>query len=135
MKAELTNIKRGILGTAVFDMKVEKIMRKSQGFVVYPLGSDADGKEIRIQSSHRYGILNLTTGECVISAHYAQYATAQRLVSDCAAGRSVRFKLSDFDLHSLRMVVFSTAGELVGCSVMKTENAGALHVLNHEVTQ
>lgn len=58
IKMELTNIRKNIMGTISFDLKV-KGMRKTQDFIVYPAQGKSIGQNLTIQSDTRIGYLNL----------------------------------------------------------------------------
>lgn len=123
------NIHKNIMGTTSFDLRVDG-MRKNQEFVVYPMQSGDGSQVIRIQSDHRFGYLDLATGKGELSANYPQYANSQRFAIDKATGRTVKFELRNVDNEALRLFIFTTAGNLVGSSVVKCDNSNAINVLN-----
>lgn len=119
----ITNCHRNIMGTVSFDGKFEG-MRKPEDFIVYPLHDS--GTEIRIQSGHRFGEINLDTGAAVLSERRAQYANSVWLMLCVMRGTAKRFVLAEEDRAVLRQWVKSTGGLLVGNAVCKTDNTGAL---------
>lgn len=129
MTAHIENIRKNIMGTTSFDMRIQG-MRKSQDFIVYPMQSGEKNNTIRIQSDHRFGYLNLETGKGELSANYPQYANSARFAMDKATGKSVSFELRNVDNEALRLFIFTTAGNLVGSSVVKSDNSNAINVLN-----
>ena len=123
MTTQITNCKKNIMGTISFDGKFQG-MRKPQDFIVYPMQDS--GTEIRIQSEHRFGRMDLETGKGIMSANRAQYANSQWLSYCQATKTSIEFTLEHEELQVLRQWIKSTGGVLVGQSFVKCENIGAL---------
>jgi hypothetical protein len=119
----ITNCKRNIMGTVSFDGKCAG-MRKPQDFIVYPMQDS--GETITIQSEHRFGRIDLATGSCILSENKAQYANSITLALSIARGKAVHTLVPAEDLQTLRQWVKSTGGLLVGNSVVKSENIGAM---------
>lgn len=123
MNATISRAHKNIMGTVSFDGKFGS-MRKAEDFIVYPMHDS--GTEIRIQSSHRFGRIDLDTGKGIISARRAQYANAVWLQLCQIHGKAEAIKLAEEDRQTLRQWIKSTGGLLVGSSFVKTENTGAL---------
>lgn len=123
MKIAITNCKRNIMGTVSFDGQFPG-MNKPQDFIVYPMQDS--GEEIRIQSDHRFGSINLATGEGIISANRAQYANGMWLQLCQIRGTAKTFTLSAEDTQTLRQWVKSTGGVLVGSAGVLSDNVGAM---------
>jgi len=124
-QAELGSVKKNIMGTLSFNLKL-KGMRKSQDFIVYPISKDATDKKITIQSDTRIGVINLETGHGIMSQPHASGAYFHHLSLD----KKTFFKLSDLDTQSLRMQIFATAGSAVGERRILSENLGAAKMLS-----
>lgn len=129
MEAYIGNIHNNIMGTTSFDMRIQG-MRKNQEFIVYPVQSGASADRITIQSGHRFGYINLTDGTGEVSTNHAQYANGQKFAFDKMQGNTVCFSLRGVDVDSLRLFIFTTAGNLVASSVVLTDNGGAINTLN-----
>lgn len=123
MKTQVTNCHKNIMGTVSFDGQFPG-MNKPQDFIVYPMQDS--GEKIRIQSDHRFGLVNLSTGAGVISANRAQYANGMWLQLCQIRGTAKNFTLSVEDVQTLRQWVKSTGGLLVGESFVKSDNTGAI---------
>ena len=122
----ITNCKRNSLGTLDFTAKLGK-MRKADEFIVYPMQDSTT--EIRIQSDHRFGRVDLDTGEGILSASRAQYANGTWLTCCMIRGTAERFTLDVEDREQLRQWVKSTGGVLVGGNNalrVHCDNTGAL---------
>lgn len=122
MKTQILSPKRNSLGTISFDGQFPG-MNKPQDFIVYPMQDS--GTEIRVQSDHRFGTIDLATGQGVISANRAQYANGVWLAMCQIRGTSKAFRLSEEETRTLRQWVKSTGGVLIG-SLILSDNTGAL---------
>jgi hypothetical protein len=121
--ASIRNCHKNIMGTVSFDGKFQG-MRKPQDFIVYPMQDS--GENITIQSNHRFGQIDLGTGEGIISANRAQYANAPWLGLCVLNNTATTFQLANEDRETLRQWIKSTGGVLVGESFVKCDNTGAL---------
>ena len=119
----ITNCHKNIMGTASFDGKFPG-MNKPQDFIVYPMQDS--GNQIKIQSDHRFGLIDLGCGAGVISANRAQYANDLWLQLCQMRGTAKKFTLATEDMQTLRQWVKSTGGIEVGTSLVKSDNTGAL---------
>ena len=120
----ITNCHRNILGTLSFDALFPG-MRKASDFIVYPMHDS--GTIIRIQSDNRFGQIDLDTGACVLSANSGgSHAGAAWLTVCQIRGTLGRFTLAEEERATLRQWVKSTGGVLVGNSIVKTDNTGAI---------
>ncbi len=111
------------MGTVSFDGKCAG-MRKPQDFIVYPMQNA--GEIIDIQSDHRFGQIDLATGQGVLSANRAQYANAMWLGLSVIQKTAVDVELSTQSLTTFRQWIKSTGGVEVGSSFVKCDNTGAL---------
>lgn len=111
------------MGTVSFDGQFPG-MRKPQDFIVYPMQSS--GAQITIQSDHRFGQIDLDTGEGIISANRGQYANAPWLGYCVLNKTAVTFTLQTEDREILRQWIKSTGGVEVGQSFVKCDNTGAI---------
>ena len=107
----ITHLKIGIMGTVEFHGTFHG-MRKPQDFLVYPMHGDAPPTtSIKIQSDTRIGRICLDTGALKLS------------------GKHPGETLPEEDRQQLRdWVKKSGSTDLVGKSIMKTDNSGALHL-------
>lgn len=119
----IRNCKRNIMGTVSFDGQFPG-MRKPQDFIVYPMQDS--GENITIQSDHRFGQIDLGTGEGIISANRPQYANAPWLGLCVINKTATTFQLDVEDRQTLRQWVKSTGGVEVGSSFVHCDNTGAL---------
>jgi hypothetical protein len=119
----ISNCHKNIMGTVSFDGRFPG-MNKNQDFVVYPMQDS--GEQISIQSNHRFGRLDLSTGKGLISAHRAQYANHTWLAQCMMLGNARPFELPAEDLQTLRRWIKSSGGIGVGESFVKCDNTGAL---------
>ena len=120
----ITNCHKNIMGTLSFDALFPS-MRKASDFIVYPMHDS--GTQIRIQSDNRFGQLDLETGAAILSANSgSRHAGGAWLTACVIRGTAQRFTLAEEDRATLRKWVKSTGGILVGNSVVKTDNTGAL---------
>ncbi len=123
MKLAITSCKKNIMGTVSFDGQFPG-MNKAQDFIVYPMQDSSE--EIRVQSDHRFGVINLATGEGVMSANRAQYANSMWLQLCQIRGTAKTFTLASEEVQTLRQWVKSTGGLLVGSSIVLSDNTGAM---------
>lgn len=123
MNTKITNCRKNTMGTASFDGLFPS-MRKAEDFIVYPMQDS--GTEIRIQSDHRYGRIDLDSGKGILSARRAQYANGTWLLLCQMHRTAVAFELSTEERETLRQWIKSTGGLLVGSSILKCDNTGAL---------
>ena len=123
MKTTLSNCRKNTMGTLSFDGQFPG-MNKPQDFIVYPMQESS--QEIRIQSDHRFGTVNLETGAGIISANRAQYANGMWLSLCMLRGTAKPFTLSIEDTQTLRQWVKSTGGVLVGSAHVFSDNTGAM---------
>jgi len=128
--AIFSNLNKNCMGTASFDLQI-KGMRKPQDFIVYPIQESNQADKIHIQSDHRYGILDVTTGKGRMSANRNQYANSWFLAICEANGTAVDFELNQLDLQTLKMFIFTTAKKLAGnnCISMYCDNSNAINIL------
>ena len=103
---EFGNFHRNIMGTLSFDMKLPN-MRKEQDFIVYPASEKTDF--IMIQSSTRFGKINMNTGMGLMSQSHANGAYAVHMHID----KLVKFQLTDSQLEKLKEELAKTAGSAV----------------------
>ncbi len=99
-------------------------MRISKDFIVYPMQDS--GTEIMIQGGNRFGRLDLANGAGVISAGTQAHNGSEWLHHCQIVGTAKDFTLSPEDLQTLRQWIKSTGGLLVGSSIVKCDNTGAL---------
>lgn len=129
--AEIKNIKPSITGTTKFDMKAGR-MRKPQNFVVYPMTKNDEANIIRVQSGNYWAEINAETGEGELSGRHS-HANTWAFTMDKQRGKTTKFNLSDMDLQSLRMQIFTSADKEAGKrenGIMQTDNSGAINVLS-----
>lgn len=119
----IANCRKNIMGTLSFDGKFPG-MRKAQDFIVYPMHDSSES--ITVQSDTRFGQIDLATGKAVMSAPHSNGAYAVSLQMDCMRGKAKRFEIAVEDRETLRQWVKSTGGVLVGGSVCRTDNTGAM---------
>ncbi len=121
----ITNCHKNIMGTVSFDGRFAN-MRKDQDFIVYPMQDS--GPVIKIQSNNRMGQINLDTGELILSPAakcHAGFLWLQLSVARKTASREV---LPAEELQTLRAWIKSTGGLLVGKSIVKSDNTGAMAI-------
>jgi hypothetical protein len=118
---KISNMKRNIMGTLSFDMKVEG-MKLPQDFIVYPM--NAGDTSIKIQSDKRFGRLNLSTGEVVMNKKNVNNASSIHL----SRGDNMTFKLTSSQLSSLKTAIKSTGGKSVGNAGISSDNSGAMEL-------
>lgn len=120
--AEVLNIKKNIMGTISIIFKI-KGMRKEQDFILYPITKD--DTSLKIQSSTRIATLNLE-GQGKMSKSHANGAYFVHLQMDPLTS----FEFSKTDWKQIVDYIGTTKGDLVGESVVKTDNSGAKSIFN-----
>jgi hypothetical protein len=120
VNAEISTIRRNIMGTTSFMMKI-KGMRNPQDFSVYPISADQAGQPITIQSDTRFGFLDLSSGRGLMSQSHANGAYRHHFTMD----KKVPFKISETDLQRLKDHISGTAGSSVGNMGISSDNSGA----------
>ena len=124
MEAIINNIKGNIMGTTSFHLQI-KGMRKSQDFIVYPIGKDDTSKDIKIQSDTRIGTLNIETGKGEMSQSHQGGAYFMHLSID----KKTPFELKTDDLESLRTHLICTADDKAGKNgVVFCDNSSAIRL-------
>jgi hypothetical protein len=118
---KISNMKRNIMGTLSFDMKVEG-MKLPQEFTVYPM--NAGDTSIRIQSDKRFGRLNLSTGEGIMNRKSINNASSIHL----SRGDNMTFKLTSSQLAALKNAIKNTGGKSVGNAGISSNNSGAMEL-------
>jgi hypothetical protein len=128
--AIINNIHKNCMGTTDFDFRMDG-MRKTQSFCVYPITELSEvtrkATEITIQSDTRIGTINLETGVGEMSQPHSSGAYFVHLQMD----KKIEFKLRDIDLASLKLFIFTTAGNKVGNNFMHVycDNSQAINVI------
>jgi GDP-D-mannose dehydratase len=120
--AEVLNIKKNIMGTISIIFKI-KGMRKPQDFILYPITKESTS--LKIQSSTRIAILNLE-GKGKISQSHQNGAYFVHLQMD----KLTDFEFSQTDWQQIVDYIGTTQGDLVGSSVVKSDNSGAKSIFN-----
>jgi hypothetical protein len=120
VNAEISTIRRNIMGTTSFMMKI-KGMRNPQDFSVYPISTDQSGQPIKIQSATRFGFLDLSSGRGLMSQSHPNGAYSYHFTAD----KKVPFKLSETDLQRIKEHISGTAGSSVGNMGISSDNSGA----------
>jgi len=118
---KISNMKRNIMGTLDFDMKVEG-MKIPQEFTVYPM--NAGDIRIHIQSDKRFGRLNLSTGEGIMNRKNINNAASIHL----SRGDNMNFKLTSSQLSALKNAIKATGGKSVGNAGVSSDNSGAMEL-------
>lgn len=120
----IANIHRNIMGTVSFDGQFHG-MRKPQDFIVYPLPAGYERATIKIQSDTRIGLVNLETGEIMMSKPQASGAYNHHL----ATAKLLPAKLDGETLLILKAQILATASAKAGTNgVIHTDNSGAAAV-------
>lgn len=120
--AEVLNIKKNIMGTISIILKI-KGMRKEQDFILYPITKECTS--LKIQSSTRIATLDLN-GKGKMSKSHANGAYFVHLQMDLLTP----FEFSQKDWQQIVDYIGTTKGDLVGESVVKTDNSGAKSIFN-----
>ena len=118
--AEISRLRKNIMGTLSFDLKVGS-MRKAQDFIVYPMSELED--KISIQSSKKFGIISIEDGRGILSKGSGN--TFMHLRRDMAMRNVITFKLTSSQLEELKNEIRKTGGSKVGNSVIFSDNSGA----------
>ncbi len=118
---KISNMKRNVMGTLSFDMKVEG-MKLPQDFIVYPM--NAGDTSIKIQSDKRFGRLNLSTGEGIMNKKNVNNASSIHL----SRGDNMTFKLTSSQLSALKNAIKNTGGKSVGNAGVSSDNSGAMEL-------
>ena len=121
----VSDIKGNLMGTTSFLLQIQG-MRKPQDFIVYPISAENKNNKITIQSDTRIGIIDLNTGEGIMSASHASGAYFIHLQID----KKTAFKINNADLEKLKMKIFATAGKSVGMRNILSDNSGAANILS-----
>lgn len=122
-KAEIIGLSKNIMRTTDIEMKISG-MRKSQDFIVYPIGKDDAGSVITVQSDTRIGKIDLSTGRGVMSQSHSNGAYFVHLQMD----KLTPFTVSESDLEDIKAHIFKTAGSSVGTRGITSDNSGASRV-------
>ena len=112
---QIDNFKRNFMGTLSFDMKLQS-MRKSQEFITYPVAEKTD--YLTIQSSTRFGMIEMTTGRGLMSQSHSNGAYAYHFQTD----KKVQFQLNETQLEELKQKLSKTAGANVGTRGIVSDN-------------
>jgi hypothetical protein len=124
VNTELLQVKSNIMGTTDLIMKI-KGMRKAQDFIVYPISSQDTNKPITIQSDTRFGYLDLTTGNGLMSQSHQNGAYSYNFMVD----KKVPFRISEIDLQKIKEHLASRVGANVGSRGILSDNSGAASFL------
>jgi hypothetical protein len=123
--AQLTSIKKNILGTLDINLKV-KGMRKEQSFSVYPINKDT--KQITIQSDKRIAIIDLN-GKGKMSKNHQNGAYFHHLQIDVLTP----FEFSSNDWDNIKKQIGLTANKNAGKKengVISSDNSSAKSIFN-----
>jgi hypothetical protein len=124
-KTEISQIKKNIMGTTSFNLKIEG-MRKPQDFIVYPIGANDDCTNILIQSDKRIARLNLNTGIGRMSQNHSNGAYGVHLSMDVL----IPFQIDTKELEELKNHIFKTANKNAGTNgIVTCDNSGAINVI------
>jgi len=115
--------RKNIMGTISFTHKFPK-MRKEQEFVVYPINEDGVNT-LYIQSSTRYGEMDINSGSGFMSGSFSNGANSIHLMMDKTRNTATPFTLDTKDLKTLLNAVRGTSGALVGSSFVLSDNSKA----------
>lgn len=129
---QIKNIRKNCMGTTDFEMQIQG-MRKPQEFIVYPMQKDSASTEISIQSDNRFGVIDLTTGKGKMSKPHGTHAGFFEFALDKARDLLTDFELTQLDLQTLKMFIFTTQGAKVGNNPLHVycDNSKAAEVLNY----
>lgn len=129
MKNQIIKISTNIMGTASILAKFDG-MRKAQEFTIYPMSTDA--KKILCQSDSRWLEINPETGDCEITTSQSGHHSSWMLQLQKSIRKHKEFKLSEFDLQSLKMQIFTTASKNAGKrenGIIQSDNSAAIKIL------
>lgn len=118
----IANIHKNRMGTVSFDGKFDG-MRKPQDFIVYPFHAGNQTTAAKVQSDTRIGLIDLDTGEVIMSPSRAGGSYGVHLALAKPAG-----KLSAETLFTLKSAIFATASGKAGTHRVVTDNSGAIEV-------
>ncbi len=128
---EITKIRKNIMGTTSFEMKV-KGWRKPQEFIVYPLPAGNESKTITIQSDKRFGRIELALGLMVLSRNHTNSCSVH-LQMDIALDKAEHYDFNKKEqLAELTEFVIGTASERAGTkgTGIITDNSGAVSLMS-----
>ena len=123
----ISNFRKNIMGTTSFDGKFPS-MRKVSDFIVYPI-SESNAKTILCQSDSRWLEIDVNTGKCEMTSSASGHHNRWLLAWQKAQGKHKEFQLSELDLQTLKMHIFTTAGKMVGESFVYSDNSGAAAII------
>lgn len=119
----IENIHKNRMGTVSFDGKFDG-MRKAQDFIVYPFHAGNSTDAAKVQSDTRIGLINLTTGEILMSPSRQGGSYGVHLAFAKPAG-----KLTSEELMLFKAQIAATANGHAGTNgIVYTDNSGALEV-------
>lgn len=119
----IANIRRNIMGTVSFDGQFQG-MRKPQDFIVYPMHSEDQAGNAKIQSDTRIGFINMESGTVTLSRPKSGGAYFVHL-----NGAQIVGQLSGEELLLLKAAIFSSANGHAGTNgIVYTDNSGAIAV-------
>ena len=121
-----SNFHRNIMGTISFEMKAPN-MRKPQEFIVYPMHEKSD--KILIQSDKRWAEICVNSGAVEMTNGTGGHPNSWLLQLQKITGKAQKFTISEIDLQTLKMQIFTTAGKSVGNAVISTDNSGAFEII------
>lgn len=121
-----SNFHRNIMGTISFEMKAPT-MRKPQDFIVYPMNEKSD--KILIQSDKRWAEICVNTGAVEMTNGTGGHPNSWLLQLQKITGKAQKFTISEMDLQTLKMQIFTTAGAKVGNACISSDNSGAFEIL------
>lgn len=121
-----SNFHRNIMGTISFEMKAPT-MRKPQDFIVYPMNEKSD--KILIQSDKRWAEICVNTGTVEMTNGTGGHPNSWLLHYQKMHGKAQKFTISEVDLQTLKMQIFTTAGTKVGNACVISDNSGAFEIL------
>ena len=124
---KLISMKKNCLGTMDFTLKLGK-MKKAEKFCTYPIQKGDDASVLYLQSSHRWAEMNTKTGEVILSARRAQYASSAWLLCCKINGTAETDKADAEDLEKMLSAIRGTASPMAGgdnCLSMYCDNSNA----------
>ena len=107
------------MGTTSFTAKF-KGSRKEQEYIVYPMNSET--KVITIQSDTRFGKIEIESGNVLLTKTHSNGAYAVHMNTDVLVGDSIE------NFEELKAFIRKTSGSLVGDSIVKSDNSGAIGI-------
>ena len=124
---ELVSKEKNCCGTMSFTLKIGK-MKKAEEFCTYPIQKGDNGDKVFLQSSHRWAELNTKTGEIIMSARRAQYATSMWLLECRIKGTAEKDNATPEQLNEMLAAIRGTASPMAGgnnCISMFCDNSNA----------